>query len=290
MGISLVPNLITQPELRQQLETKLEYIRAATEKPKNDKELIKDIKNIYSEHSFIESPKLEEALLETTDKFKGRDIREIFFRTTSPEMDHSLLTAVDAHRDQFRKSQDPFVVHPFQVGYILHCLGLNEKIVIGGILHDTAEDNPESMLFQLNRIYENYGPYVAMLVNAVSAKPIQDGVVKDIELYNGVKIFSEFVKNKDVFAVRGVDNVTNLLTVQYLDSKNGLPSIEVQKAYIKKTIRHDLSIVKELDGDYGLDLEFFPYIMDLIKPYLPLVINDLSPKEKLILGHGDNKI
>ena len=44
------------------------------------------------------------------------------------------------HDKQLRKSGEPYVVHLFNVGYILATLKVGPKTIAAGILHDTVED------------------------------------------------------------------------------------------------------------------------------------------------------
>ena len=48
--------------------------------------------------------------------------------------------AVNAHKNQKRKSGDPFVNHPLAVANILSDLRLDSATIVTGLLHDTIED------------------------------------------------------------------------------------------------------------------------------------------------------
>ena len=48
--------------------------------------------------------------------------------------------AVNAHKNQKRKSGDPFVNHPLAVANILSDLRLDSSTIVTGLLHDTIED------------------------------------------------------------------------------------------------------------------------------------------------------
>ena len=63
----------------------------------------------------------------------------------NPKADLELLEEVyrfaeDLHKGQFRKSGEPYIIHPLSVALILAQLGMDEKAVAAGLLHDVAED------------------------------------------------------------------------------------------------------------------------------------------------------
>ncbi|KAK4526123.1 hypothetical protein GAYE_SCF20G4036 [Galdieria yellowstonensis] len=54
----------------------------------------------------------------------------------------ALEMAYEAHKGQFRKSGEPFIIHPIAVAAILADLKVDRDTVISGLLHDTVEDTP----------------------------------------------------------------------------------------------------------------------------------------------------
>lgn len=69
----------------------------------------------------------------------------------NPKADLELLEEVyrfaeDLHKGQFRKSGEPYIIHPLSVALILAQLGMDEKAVAAGLLHDVAEDTAASKI------------------------------------------------------------------------------------------------------------------------------------------------
>ncbi|MFA5162312.1 MAG: HD domain-containing protein [Elusimicrobiales bacterium] len=73
--------------------------------------------------------------------------------------------AMKAHESQFRKSTGrPYIEHPVRAAAILLEMGVSERLVAAGFLHDTLEDTRAS----LDEIQRFFGPAVAGYVKAVT--------------------------------------------------------------------------------------------------------------------------
>ena len=72
--------------------------------------------------------------------------------------------AAERHRDQFRSSGDPYVVHLLEVAHILADLRLDATTLTAALLHDSIEDTQ----YPVSRIEERFGQEVAHLVEGVT--------------------------------------------------------------------------------------------------------------------------
>src|SRR5690606_24908157 len=72
--------------------------------------------------------------------------------------------ASEAHKDQFRKSGEPYIIHPIQVAGILADLEMDPATLMGGFLHDVVEDTSVTIA----EIEAEFGSEVAMLVDGVT--------------------------------------------------------------------------------------------------------------------------
>ena len=81
------------------------------------------------------------------------------------KIDRAYHFAADYHRDQRRRSGEPYINHPVEVALIL-CkdLHMDEDTICAALLHDTVEDTPAT----LTQISDLFGETVAELVDGVT--------------------------------------------------------------------------------------------------------------------------
>ena len=72
--------------------------------------------------------------------------------------------AKEAHKNQFRKSGEPFFIHPLNVALILAELKLDKETIIAAILHDVVEDTEITTEY----LEREFGAEVAFLVDGVT--------------------------------------------------------------------------------------------------------------------------
>lgn len=111
--------------------------------------------------------------------------RQYYTENDVLELDYAIDIATEAHAGQKRKSGEPYIIHPLNVGAILIEWGMDIDTVLAGILHDTVEDTSVN----LDKIESLFGRDVAFLV---------DGVTKVSQVRSGMRDLSSYLpKTKD---------------------------------------------------------------------------------------------
>ena len=195
-------------------------------------------------------------------------------RKYHPSDDISLIekaykVAHEAHKDQKRKSGEPYIIHPLCVAIILADLEMDKETIAAGILHDVVEDT----VMTLDELSKEFGPEVALLVDGVT-KLTQLSWSKDkveMQAENLRKMFLAMAKDIRVILIKLADRLHNMRTLQYMKpEKQKEKARETMEIYAPIAHRLGISKIKvELD--------------DLSLKYLqPDVYYDLA--EKISLG------
>ncbi len=176
--------------------------------------------------------------------------------------------ARDAHRDQKRKSGEPYIIHPLCVAIILADLELDKESIVAGILHDVVEDT----VMTLDEITEDFGPEVALLVDGVTKLTQLSWSMDKVEIQaeNLRKMFLAMAKDIRVILIKLADRLHNMRTLQFMrPEKQREKARETMDIYAP--IAHRLGISK-----IKVDLD------DLSLKYLkPDVYGDLEEKISL---------
>jgi GTP pyrophosphokinase len=135
-----------------------------------------------------------------------------------PDADMDLLRrayffSAREHRDQVRKSGEPYLIHPISVAQILAEMRLDVVTISTGFLHDVVEDT----LTTLDNIREYFGPEVAHLVDGVT-KISNLGKVsrEEAQAENLRKMVLAMVDDIRVVLVKLADRLHNMRTLQHL--------------------------------------------------------------------------
>ncbi|MCZ6726631.1 MAG: bifunctional (p)ppGpp synthetase/guanosine-3',5'-bis(diphosphate) 3'-pyrophosphohydrolase [Acidobacteria bacterium] len=132
--------------------------------------------------------------------------------------DHDLLKRVydfsaDKHSDQKRRSGEPYLTHPLQVGYTLADLGFDATCVAAGLLHDVLEDT----LATREDLQERFGSDIAELVDGVTKIGQHEYVRRDqAQAETFRKLILASVKDIRAILVKLADRWHNMSTLEYL--------------------------------------------------------------------------
>ncbi|MBS5606180.1 bifunctional (p)ppGpp synthetase/guanosine-3',5'-bis(diphosphate) 3'-pyrophosphohydrolase [Clostridium sp. AF18-27] len=155
--------------------------------------------------------------------------------------------AKEAHREQKRKSGEPYIIHPLCVAIILADLEMDKETIEAGLLHDVVEDTAMS----LDELAKQFGTEVSFLVDGVT-KLTQLSWDKDkveIQADNLRKMFLAMAKDIRVIIIKLADRLHNMRTGQYWKpEKQKEKARETMEIYAPIADRLGISKIKiELD-------------------------------------------
>ncbi len=162
-------------------------------------------------HEFVNPEDLYQELIQRVQKYHPSDDISMIQK--------AYQTAAEAHKDQKRKSGEPYIIHPLNVAIVLADLELDKETIVAGILHDVVEDT----IMKEEDLKREFGDDVALLVDGVtklekiplSAGGDQPDEKLEMQAENLRKMFLAMAKDIRVILIKLADRLHNMRTLQY---------------------------------------------------------------------------
>ena len=215
-----------------------------------------------TEQAKIDSVKRADAAVKSMHDFTAPEVlyEELIksVRKYHPSTDISMIQrayeiASDAHKDQKRKSGEPYIIHPLCVAIILADLELDKETIVAGLLHDAVEDT----WMTVEEVSDRFSPEVALLVDGVTklGQLSYSADKVEVQAENLRKMFLAMAKDIRVILIKLADRLHNMRTLQYMrPEKQQEKARETMDIYAPIAQRLGISKVKvELD-DLSLNI------------------------------------
>ena len=138
--------------------------------------------------------------------------------------------AAEAHKDQKRKSGEPYIIHPLAVAQIVaEELRLDSESIEAALLHDVIEDTAATH----EQVSKLFSPTIADLVEGVSKLTrIQYATKEDEQMENLRKMLIAMSKDIRVILIKISDRLHNMRTMEYQSpAKQKQKSLETMEIY-----------------------------------------------------------
>ena len=196
---------------------------------------------------------IEKEKKELTKQYK--ELLRISYRTLSKE-DKKLIrsafdVAVDAHKDQRRKSGEAYIFHPIAVAKIVASeIGLDATSIVAALLHDVVEDTT----YTLTDIERMFGPTVARIVDGLTKIDAMsyDGEIS-LQAENFRKMLLTLNEDIRVIIIKIADRLHNMQTMESMP-ENKQVKIASETLYIYAPLAHRIGLynIKNELEDLGL--------------------------------------
>ncbi len=137
--------------------------------------------------------------------------RELHPNSDLGQLQRAYDVAEELHREQRRKSGDPYITHPLAVATILAELGMDTTTLVAALLHDTVEDTG----YSLEQLKADFGDKVGELVDGVTKlDKVKLGTSAEAETIR--KMVIAMAKDPRVLVIKLADRLHNMRTMRFL--------------------------------------------------------------------------
>ncbi len=205
-----------------------------------------------------------------------KQISELNPKTNSALIEKAYRFSWNAHRDQLRKSGEPFLAHPVAVAVILAEQKLDSVTIAAGLLHDVIEDTTITR----EKIKAEFGEEILQLVEGVTKIArfqMKSREERQAETYR--KMLLSMAEDIRVIIIKFADRLHNLRTLKYLEPAK-IRQIAAETLDIYAPLAHRLGMAKikwELE-DLGFKFLYPAEYKDMVAK----VVSSRNDRETLV--------
>lgn len=201
---------------------------------------------------------MTETEIEQENKAIAKEYKELLrisYQTLTPE-DKKIIrkafdVAVEAHKDQRRKSGEAYIFHPIAVAKIVAAeIGLGATAIAAALMHDVVEDSP----ITVHEIEKMFNPKIAQLVDGLTKiAKVKTDQEMSMQAENFRKMLLTLNDDVRVILIKLADRLHNMQTMESMvDYKQA--KIASETLYIYAPLAHRLGLynIKSKLEDLGL--------------------------------------
>jgi GTP pyrophosphokinase len=199
-----------------------------------------------------------------------KELLRVSYQTLSKDdkkmIRHAFEVALDAHKNQRRKSGEAYIFHPIAVAKIVaQEIGLDATSIAAALLHDVVEDNPDYTIADIERLF---GETVARIVDGLTKiSSLKKDMDDSLQAENFRKMLLTLNEDVRVIIIKIADRLHNMQTMDSMRDDKQV-KIASETLYIYAPLAHRI-------GLYNIKTE----LEDLGLKYTePEVYNDIAEK------------
>lgn len=146
--------------------------------------------------------------------------------------------AVDAHKDQRRKTGEPYIFHPIEVAKIVADeIGLGATSIAAALMHDVVEDTD----YTLEDIREIFGPKIARIIDGLTKISVLNKQEVSIQSENYKKLLLTLSEDVRVILIKIADRLHNMRTLDSMSEDKQL-KIASETIFIYAPLAHRMGL------------------------------------------------
>ncbi len=152
---------------------------------------------------------------------------------------NALDIAIDAHKNQYRKSGEPYIFHPISVAKIVaEKIGLDANSIAAALLHDVVEDSE----YNIEKIKSVFGEKIARIVEGLTKiSKLKKDKILSIQSENFRKMLLTLNDDVRVILIKIADRLHNLRTMDSMSYEKQI-KISSETLYIYAPIAHRIGL------------------------------------------------